>query len=364
MRSTPSGIHIEILVGYGTSSRNGSRYQNAKLQNVAASEKPQNTSLANHCGRHASPIWILYLQLLDLESNIVVNVKNQDSSPRIDVYHAPLPRSDNVRDNSIVRAANPDFLRPIPQDQRMPPRAPPYPEPPEYNPQMPEIGWNSHQSGPVPYQMPPAYPGKTSHIFNHKENGLQVPEAEISSYPDGSYPKIQNYYGENYRQSMEIPTWVNAHQDDLRYPARLTPDTSYNNNNRGMPPDQSKTTAWTDGRENPEHIQIKMAHELKHSKESHSTETHQDTPKIKIIEKPTEQKHDDYPDVVAYKMDGNDGVAQTPGGAVLSLTLGLIITCIMAVMIGCRLRILKRRVRKGAKGYAHDADYLVNGMYL
>lgn len=43
---------------------------------------------------------------------------------------------------------------------------------------------------------------------------------------------------------------------------------------------------------------------------------------------------------------------------------GLMITCIMAVMIACRLRVVRRRTRKGGKGYAHDADYLVNGMYL
>lgn len=43
---------------------------------------------------------------------------------------------------------------------------------------------------------------------------------------------------------------------------------------------------------------------------------------------------------------------------------GLIITCIMAILIGCRLRVVKRRMRRGGKSYAHDADYLVNGMYL
>nr|CAI5841273.1 unnamed protein product [Callosobruchus analis] len=48
----------------------------------------------------------------------------------------------------------------------------------------------------------------------------------------------------------------------------------------------------------------------------------------------------------------------------LTLRIGLIITFIMAVMIVCRLRMVRRRIRKGGKSYAHDADFLVNGMYL
>ncbi|XP_069682976.1 uncharacterized protein [Periplaneta americana] len=54
-----------------------------------------------------------------------------------------------------------------------------------------------------------------------------------------------------------------------------------------------------------------------------------------------------------------------PNGAILSLALGLCITGIMVVLIGCRLRVVRRRLRRGGKSpYAHDADYLVNGMYL
>ncbi|KAG5867822.1 hypothetical protein JTB14_028227 [Gonioctena quinquepunctata] len=76
--------------------------------------------------------------------------------------------------------------------------------------------------------------------------------------------------------------------------------------------------------------------------------------------------HEQYPDIVAYKIndDPEDGLAQTQKGAVLSVCLGLIITTIMAIIIGCRLKMVRRRMRKGGKSYAHDADYLVNGMYL
>ena len=31
----------------------------------------------------------------------------------------------------------------------------------------------------------------------------------------------------------------------------------------------------------------------------------------------------------------------------------------MAILIGCRLRVVRRRMRRGGKSYAHDADYAV-----
>lgn len=54
-------------------------------------------------------------------------------------------------------------------------------------------------------------------------------------------------------------------------------------------------------------------------------------------------------------------------GAVLALTLGVCVTALLVVLVGCRLRGVRRRLRKhrgGKSPYAHDADYLVNGMYL
>lgn len=53
-----------------------------------------------------------------------------------------------------------------------------------------------------------------------------------------------------------------------------------------------------------------------------------------------------------------------PRGAVISLAVGLTVTAIMAALITCRLRVVRRRGRRGNGPYAHDADYLVNGMYL
>lgn len=111
-----------------------------------------------------------------------------------------------------------------------------------------------------------------------------------------------------------------------------------------------------------------MAQDLKHSKEHMSNNETKKTKPEKHDHPTHHEKTEQYPAVAAFKMvDGyepQDGVAETPSGAILSLTLGLIITCVMAVLIGCRLRVVRRKMRKCGKSYAHDADYLVNGMYL
>lgn len=83
----------------------------------------------------------------------------------------------------------------------------------------------------------------------------------------------------------------------------------------------------------------------------------------------------------------NDGEADRPGGAVVSLALGpsnplvdlipneinndlaffsfagILITIGLVMVVSCRTTTVRKRVRRG-KGYAHDADFLVNGMYL
>uniref|UniRef100_A0A182PMC4 MANSC domain-containing protein n=1 Tax=Anopheles epiroticus TaxID=199890 RepID=A0A182PMC4_9DIPT len=61
----------------------------------------------------------------------------------------------------------------------------------------------------------------------------------------------------------------------------------------------------------------------------------------------------------------HDGYADRPGGAMLSLTLGVLLTAAMGILLSCRMRVARRRIRRpGKSNYAHDADFLVNGMYL
>jgi hypothetical protein len=272
-----------------------------------------------------------------------------------------------------------DFLRPLPNSRtNLNSRLPFDNQQLQYGPgpvQMQANNWGPHQA-----QMPPPIPqyaDRNSHIFNHKENGLQVPDGqEISQmqYGDGRdqyNPKIANFY-DNYRQPIQQENWP-GNAEDIPfngYPQEASKDWHQENiQNEARKDGGYKTATSTDhevanSKENPTHEQEKMAHELKTSKENAASPTSENEPKIKI-EKHKQTAHEHYPDVVAYKIDdaSQDGVAETASGAVLSLTLGLIITCIMALLIGCRLRV-RRRMKKGGKSYAHEADYLVNGMYL
>ena len=69
-------------------------------------------------------------------------------------------------------------------------------------------------------------------------------------------------------------------------------------------------------------------------------------------------------DIIAEHLQIIENDVLRPKGAVVSLSLGLIATAITAALIVCRLRVVKRRARCGHGPFAHDADYLVNGMYL
>ncbi|XP_076250522.1 uncharacterized protein LOC143190229 isoform X2 [Rhynchophorus ferrugineus] len=259
-----------------------------------------------------------------------------------------------------------DFLRPVP-DVRNPGRTQYVPAPNYLSNNWPvsrqtQIGALQQGLQVGQYQdnnANPLYPNKdlTPHIDGNSQ--MQYPE----------YPKIPGYYGENYRQPIQQENWP---IDEPRYP----PQTNYHEIENIQPPIISDKTEGfnhvtetitqkpiisqnkaTDTGVNSKHVQEKLAHDLKHSKDS------MEHGKAKIKTTP---HHEQYPEVIAYKLtdDTQDGPSHIPKGAILSLTLGLIITAVMAILIGCRLRVVRRRLRKGGKGYAHDADYLVNGMYL
>lgn len=60
----------------------------------------------------------------------------------------------------------------------------------------------------------------------------------------------------------------------------------------------------------------------------------------------------------------HDGKSDRPEGAFLSLSLGLLITAILAIIVTCRMKVVGSRRRTGKVPFGRDADFLVNGMYL
>lgn len=53
-----------------------------------------------------------------------------------------------------------------------------------------------------------------------------------------------------------------------------------------------------------------------------------------------------------------------PPGAILPLALGIIITALLLLMIGCRLRLVRHKLKKARPLTTEESDYLINGMYL
>lgn len=51
-------------------------------------------------------------------------------------------------------------------------------------------------------------------------------------------------------------------------------------------------------------------------------------------------------------------------GAVLPLALGLAITASLLLMVACRLRLVKQKLKKARPITSEESDYLINGMYL
>lgn len=58
------------------------------------------------------------------------------------------------------------------------------------------------------------------------------------------------------------------------------------------------------------------------------------------------------------------GLPFPPVGAILPLTLGLIITALLLLMIGCRLKLVRHKLKKARPLTTEESDYLINGMYL
>ncbi|XP_040016208.2 low-density lipoprotein receptor-related protein 11 [Gasterosteus aculeatus] len=67
---------------------------------------------------------------------------------------------------------------------------------------------------------------------------------------------------------------------------------------------------------------------------------------------------------VSKPFPGMGGHPVPESGAILPLTLGLIITAVLLLMIGCRLRLVGHRLKKARPLTTEESDYLINGMYL
>ncbi|KYM97316.1 hypothetical protein ALC62_12049 [Cyphomyrmex costatus] len=230
-----------------------------------------------------------------------------------------------------------------------------------------------HEQHINPYEQQP-------HIFNHK--GLSVienNEANRGLYMDSKHP-----YSPHFSSSNKVPVWQeNSVQvsPSVVPNAQLKPANDVNNLVITTTPTCDTSEEHKNGltNENNESVKkektdtysthvktIKTVTEKptlsanKVTKHNHAKES-KDHKTVIVIEEHTKIREN--PDIIAEHLQIIENDVLRPKGAVISLSLGLIATAITVTLIVCRLRVVKRG-RCGHGPFAHDADYLVNGMYL
>ncbi|XP_061667577.1 low-density lipoprotein receptor-related protein 11 [Syngnathoides biaculeatus] len=76
----------------------------------------------------------------------------------------------------------------------------------------------------------------------------------------------------------------------------------------------------------------------------------------------SQSQESDIPISKQFPVKGGHPVPES--GAILPLTLGLIITALLLLMIACRLRLVRHKLKKARPLTTEESDYLINGMYL
>ncbi|XP_015671397.1 low-density lipoprotein receptor-related protein 11 [Protobothrops mucrosquamatus] len=82
----------------------------------------------------------------------------------------------------------------------------------------------------------------------------------------------------------------------------------------------------------------------------------------RISGKDTDKNDNDIVGLKSTQIEKSLPVPET--GAVLPLALGLAITALLLLMVACRLRLVRQKLKKARPTTSEESDYLINGMYL
>ncbi|KAG8123734.1 hypothetical protein E2320_019068 [Naja naja] len=83
---------------------------------------------------------------------------------------------------------------------------------------------------------------------------------------------------------------------------------------------------------------------------------------VKVHGKDTDKNDNDIVSLKSAQIEKSLPVPET--GAVLPLALGLAITALLLLMVACRLRLVRQKLKKARPTTSEESDYLINGMYL
>lgn len=281
------------------------------------------------------------------------SVAQQWTDPRLSAPQRPMwPNQPQL--------AQEQYVQPPPQHQTDAIQSPPVQSPAQITPPMKP----QHPIQPAPV----VHPNSTGDLT--KQPNSAVPPPKKPSEPRSKSAKSSSEEYESY--------------DEPQYPeGKTSSGEEPEADDKPEPPQQKKK----------QHKHHKQQHGDEHSKKKNKSK-----PSTKKDKATASDDHPPAPVHEHLKMLRNDleiefadhdGLAERPGGAVLSLTLGnfvfvllfgslrltvnwfayvflgAILTAALAIMIGCRMKVARRRIRRqGKSSYAHDADFLVNGMYL
>ncbi|XP_034947266.1 uncharacterized protein [Chelonus insularis] len=234
------------------------------------------------------------------------------------------------------------------------------------------------------------YDQESSHIFNHKKPGMLVENVEEnrevgrpyieSERPYEPYYPRQNHESWHENQAVEIQQKSQPTESPTieRQEIKETSDVKKTGpiiKENKLPPEESSTLKENSNikkeLETQKNVHPPKQLDLSVSKTSHDKENitmNHPNKSIETLNKPIE-KHEEVrihhfvAEHLQQNNNKNSNAILKPKGAVISLSIGVVVTLIMIMLITCRLRIVRKRGRRHGP-FAHDADYLMNGMYL
>ncbi|KAK2581347.1 hypothetical protein KPH14_008114 [Odynerus spinipes] len=229
------------------------------------------------------------------------------------------------------------------------------------------------------------YDQNQPHIFGHKGSSvIGEPDIDSNAFVDSKHP-----YPSHFSLPNKEGTWQEAQVQSVpsmtpNLPQKLDEQVDKDTKNTVSPPCETSAQHTDISTKDKEYDKVnkkeqeklpnisKNKHDIGNSstlkidtsKKNNVRKSELTNHKSVIVLENHAKEHERSVVVAEHLKQINDNENLRPKGAVISLSLGLIATAITAALITCRLRVVKRRGHRGHGPYAHDADYLVNGMYL
>lgn len=199
---------------------------------------------------------------------------------------------------------------------------------------------------------------------NYRDNQIENNQGSSSYWPtigkqyDVNEPIIQP--GQGLIHSRKVNDWSSAGNDqDINYYDNL----KKNNHEDGI---KSNANPNSFSQNHPKQFDVnpkdipknnKPGNQLKHEKDSSQAQ-------LSYLKNGNLISQSDKIIAVSLMHDSNEQSGRETNSAVIALTLGVFITALLVILVGCRMKSIRRKIARRGRSLAHDSDYLINGMYL